>query len=170
MLTKEARADVAHLQILAAAAQAYEKWHNAQVEVIHKRMHRRRFNDEKVTEVSAIAMAMPPISMFETFHDIDAELRKIQPPAHEDRKYLAEVRCWLRDSLLDLCNLELDSAVEHLERSAKRLDWLLHGRSRAGSRKYRLLDDESVDRLVRLMDQVDSLLNEVTRVRALVAA
>lgn len=170
MLTQKARLDTAHLQILAAAAQAYERWHNEQVEAIHKRILRRRFDEDKDVERAAIVLQMPPTTLFESYHDIDAELRRISPPAHEDRKYLAEVRCWLRDSLTDLLDFELDAAIEHLERSAKKLGWLLHGRSRAGSRRYRLLDEDSALRLTQLMDQVESLLNEVTRVRALVAA
>lgn len=170
MLTQQARLDVAHLQILAAAAQAYESWHNSQVEAINKRMIRRRFDDDKDVERAAIVLSMPPTSIFEDFHDIDAQLRQITPPAHEDRKYLAEVRCWLRDSLTDLCSFELDHSIDALQRSVQRIEWLLHGRSRAGSRRYRLLDDASATRLNQMMARVDALLSEVIRVRALVAA
>jgi hypothetical protein len=170
MLNESTQRDAAHLGMLTSAAQAYELWHNAQVEAIHKRMIRRRMTEEKVLEFSALAVAMPSPSVFGDFRDIDAELRRTTPSNRDDRRMIAEIRAWLHDSMSDLCDFELDHAISLLDLSTKQLDWLVNGKSRAGDRRNRLLDGESAARLVNVLIRVQTLLSEVTRVRALVAA
>jgi len=170
MLNESTRRDAAHLGILTSAARAFENWHNAQIEPIQKRMMRRHLNDDKSLEIGGFTLQLPPVSLFEHFRQIDADLRNTSPPAHEDRKHLAEIRCWLRDGLDDLIAFELDRAVTIIDLAVNKLDWVLHERSRAGSRRYRILDASTVARLTDVLDSAAKLLVEVKRVQTLVAA
>jgi len=170
MLNESTQRDAAHLGILSSAAQAFELWHNAQVEVIHKRMIRRHITDEKSLEIGAMAIQMPAPSVFSDFREIDAELRHSTATDIDDRRRIAQVRAFLHDSMMDLCDLELDHAVAQLEDACKMLDWLVNGKSRAGDRRNRLLDGASAARLTNVLTRVEALLREAIRVRALVAA
>ena len=162
--------DAAQLGVLAALAHDFETWYEAQADPIRKRMLRRRLSEDKAFEVGAVALNMPPSAIFGQYRTIDRELRETAPPAHEDRKQLAEIRCWMRDSLDDLCTFDLDGAVDILDHAVRKLDWLIHRKSRAGSRAYRILDGQSIDRLEQVLVSATTLLTEVTRVRTLVLA
>ena len=48
MLNESTRRDAIHLGILNSYGQAFEDWHNAQVEVIHRRMIRRHPRNARV--------------------------------------------------------------------------------------------------------------------------
>ena len=170
MLNQSTQRDAAHLGVLTSAAQAFELWHNARVEAIHKRMLRRHITDEKGLEVGAMAIQMPPASVFVNFRTIDAELRQTTATDIDDRRRIAEIRMWLHDSVADLCDFELDAVIDHLERACKQLDWLVNTKSRAGDRRNRLLAPMAGTRLVYVLTEVEALLREVIRVRALVAA
>jgi hypothetical protein len=148
--------DAAHLAVLTAAARAYEAWHNGQVEPIIRRLI-------DSGEREPIDVQVPPQAIFETFRQIDADLRGTRPPAHEDRKQLAEVRCLLRDGLDDLCAYEIEHAVEMVGKAVNQLDWLLHHKSRAGSRSYRILDEGSAKRMAKILIQATDLLGDVTK-------
>lgn len=162
-MTNDQIRDVMHLSILTAQARAFEAWHNAQVEpIILRRLGQHAGDDDPVV--------VPPETLFEQYRCLDLGLRQLAPPAHEDRKYLAEVRCWLHDSIDDLVAFELDHSVELLQQSVDRLDWLLHGRSRAGSRRYRILDEDSKVRIEGALSSAMALLTEVVGLRQTVAA
>ncbi|HEX5016663.1 MAG TPA: hypothetical protein VFX15_03650 [Actinomycetes bacterium] len=170
MINEAIRRDAAHLSLLTSQARAFEQWYDEQAEPIRKRLARRRIDDDKLYDIGALELALPPSTIFEQYRCLDLGLRQTAPPAHEDRKYLAEVRCWLRDGMDELCAFELDSALDLLALSVERLDWLLHGRSRAGSRRYRILDEESKLRITGALAGAEALLAEAVKVRQLVTA
>jgi len=170
MLNESTQRDAAHLGILSSAAQAFEQWHNAQVEVIHKRMIRRHITDDKGLEIGAMAVQMPPAAVFTDFREIDAELRRSTATDVDDRRRIAQVRTFLHDSMTDLCDFELDRAIDQLEDASKMLDFLVGHKTRGGDRRNRMLDGATAARLGDVLTRVEALLREVTRVRALVAA
>lgn len=165
MTTNQARRDALQLSILYARAHAFEAWHNEQVETIIARRIAQRSDDDEPIVVPA-----PPETIFEQYRCLDLGLRELNPPAHEDRKYLAEVRCWLQDGMDDLCAFDLEHAIDLFTLSVDRLDWLLRGRSRAGSRRYRILDEESKTRIEGALASATALLAEVVKVRQLESA
>ena len=74
------------------------------------------------------------------------------------------------DSMTDLCDFELDRAIDQLEDASKMLDFLVGHKTRGGDRRNRMLDGATAARLGDVLTRVEALLREVTRVRALVAA
>lgn len=162
-MTNNQTRDALHLGILTAQARVFEAWHNAQVEsIILRRLGQRAGDDDPVV--------VPPEIIFEQYRCLDLGLRELSPPAHEDRKYLAEVRCWLHDAIDDLVAFDLERAIDLFTLSCDRLDWLLRGRSRAGSRRYRILDEDSKVRIEGALSSATALLAEVVKVRQLVSA
>jgi len=133
-------------------------------------MIRRHPTDEKRLEFGGVASMATPPTVFTDFREIDAELRQASPTDIDDRRRIAQVRAYLHDSMSDLCDFELDHAVDQLEHACKTLDWVVNGKTRGGDRRNRLLDGASATRLTHVLTRVEALLREAIRVRALVAA
>ena len=57
----------------------------------------------------------------------------------EDRRYMAEVRCWLEDALDHARRGDFQDAYIEATEAFDRIEWVLNGRKRKGDRNYRRL-------------------------------
>jgi hypothetical protein len=117
-------------------------------------------------EAEWIIDQLPDAEDLEAWWDLHRRLGHISPGlGHEDREYLALVRCDLHDAIDAVARASFDEAVTHIDKAHRRLHWLAHGRKREGARPMRWAGTHQRGRFAELANELAAIAKAIRRAR-----
>jgi hypothetical protein len=168
MLDSHTRDTAVRINALDVTAQAFALWHatrRGQLPPIHMVTEMLdALSDGERKELDTRISQLPDATHLASIIDTFSQLGSIRPLHAEDRRYIAEYRCWLIEAVDHLRLGEYPEALAKIDRAREQLYWLMFKRKRAtNDYRWRSIDQSVINQLLAFIGQLDEILIAIRR-------